>query len=76
MPLNMSKVSSADSGILSGPKAANLGQLKQLFPEHVVNGIVIPFGVFKDHMNQQMPGKGQSYWEYLTEIFNTAKTHA
>ncbi|AZQ42880.1 PEP/pyruvate-binding domain-containing protein [Nonlabens ponticola] len=74
MPLNMSEVSSADSGILSGPKAANLGQLKQLFPQHVVNGIVIPFGVFKDHMNQQMPDRGQTYWEYLTEIFKTAET--
>ena len=73
MPLNMSKVSSADSGILSGPKAANLGQLKQLFPEHVVNGIVIPFGVFKDHMNQQIPGKQMTYWNYLTEIFDTAR---
>lgn len=74
MPLNMSNVSSADSGILSGPKAANLGQLKQLFPEHVVNGIVIPFGVFKDHMNQQIPDEERTYWEYLTEIFNTANT--
>ncbi|PRP68023.1 PEP/pyruvate-binding domain-containing protein [Nonlabens agnitus] len=74
MPLDMSKVSSADSGILSGPKAANLGQLKQLFPEHVVNGIVIPFGVFKDHMNQQIPGQDQTYWQYLTQIFNTAKS--
>ncbi|BAO55169.1 phosphoenolpyruvate synthase [Nonlabens marinus S1-08] len=72
MPINMANVSSADSGILSGPKAANLGQLKQLFPEHVVNGIVVPFGVFKDHMNQKMPSKDQSYWQYLTEIFNTA----
>ncbi len=73
MPINMANVSSADSGILSGPKAANLGQLKQLFPQHVVNGIVVPFGVFKDHMNQKMLGKEQSYWEYLTEIFNTAE---
>lgn len=73
MPINMANVSSKDSGILSGPKAANLGQLKQLFPEHVVNGIVIPFGVFKDHMNQKMPNKEQSYWEYLTKIFKTAE---
>jgi phosphoenolpyruvate synthase/pyruvate phosphate dikinase len=73
MPINMANVSSADSGILSGPKAANLGQLKQLFPQHVVNGIVVPFGVFKDHMNQKMPNKNQSYWEYLTQIFKTAE---
>jgi hypothetical protein len=74
MPINMSNVTSADSGILSGPKAANLGQLKQLFPDKVVNGIVIPFGVFKDHMNQKMPGKDQSYWQYLTSIFKTAQS--
>jgi hypothetical protein len=76
MPINMANVSSADSGILSGPKAANLGQLKQLFPQHVVNGIVVPFGVFKDHMNQTIPNqdRSRSYWEYLTEIFNTSNT--
>ncbi len=73
LPLDMAAVGSADSGILCGPKAANLGQLKQLFPKNVVNGIVIPFGVFKDHMNQHMPQTSGSYWDFLMSAFAKAK---
>ena len=73
LPINMADVSSSDSGILCGPKAANLGQLKQLFPQNVVNGIVIPFGVFKDHMNQKMPQTDGSYWDFLMSAFAKAK---
>ncbi|ARN79461.1 phosphoenolpyruvate synthase [Nonlabens spongiae] len=72
-PIDMSIVDSGDSGILCGPKAANLGQLKKLFPEHVVNGIVIPFGVFKDHMDQNMPGASGSYWDFLVSAFAKAE---
>ena len=58
-----------DSGRICGPKAANLGQLKRLFPEHVADGLVIPFGVFRDHMDQPMPGTGGTYWAFLRDTF-------
>jgi hypothetical protein len=70
--LNLSDLDAQDSGILTGPKAANLGQLKAMFPEYVVDGIVIPFGVFRRHMNQDMPGTGGSYWAFLTGTFREA----
>ena len=68
----LDKVSAGSSGILCGPKAANLGQLKLMFPEHVVDGLVIPFGIFRMHLDQTMPGQTRSYWEYLGNIFETA----
>jgi len=71
--LDMSKINSSYSGKWCGPKAANLGQLKQLFPDHVVEGVVIPFGIFKDHMLQKMPGQEYSYWAYLQSIFSDEK---
>ena len=73
--LNLRNVGSEDSGIRCGPKAANLGQLKQLFPENVVEGLVIPFGVFREHLDQQMPGQppGTSYWTFLNDRFTRAK---
>ncbi len=71
--LNMRDVDASDSGELCGPKAANLGQLKQLFPEQVVEGLVIPFGIFRDHMNQPMPDQGKSYWNYLNDMFAEAE---
>lgn len=68
--LNMSKIGASSSGKWCGPKAANLGQLKQMFPDHVVEGVVIPFGVFKDHMMQVIPGQTITYWSYLKNIFD------
>jgi len=70
--VNLRSVNSKQSGVLCGPKAANLGQLKQMFPDHVVEGFVIPFGIFKQHLEQKMPGKEFSYWAYLNSIFKNA----
>jgi len=67
----LSDLRAADSGRISGPKAANLGQLKSLFPEQVVEGLVIPFAVFREHMDQQMPGKDLTYWGFLNQTFKT-----
>lgn len=67
--LDLKHIRSSHSGKWCGPKAANLGQLKSFFPEHVVEGVVIPFGVFKDHMDQEIPGLGESYWTFLRRIF-------
>ena len=71
--LNLRSVDAEDSGKLCGPKAANLGQLKKMFPEKVVEGLVIPFGIFRDHMNQPMPNQSGSYWEYLSSTFKQAE---
>ncbi len=71
--LNMRQVSAENSGALCGPKAANLGQLKRMFPDNVVEGLVIPFGVFRRHMDQAMPGGDGSYWDFLSALFREAE---
>ncbi|MFT5143338.1 MAG: hypothetical protein ACI80V_001540 [Rhodothermales bacterium] len=60
---------SEDSGRLCGPKAANLGQLSSMFPGHVAPGFIIPFGVFKQHMAQTIPGGTTTYWAFLRAAF-------
>lgn len=70
--LNLRDVQSSFSGKLYGPKAANLGQLKRTFPDKVVEGLVLPFGIFREHMDQQMPGREISYWQYLNNVFTQA----
>ncbi|MFC2102568.1 PEP/pyruvate-binding domain-containing protein [Bacteroidota bacterium] len=70
--LNLRDIHAIHSGKLCGPKAANLGQLKLLFPDNVVEGLVIPFGIFKKHMNLSMPGKATTYWEFLNQSFQHA----
>ena len=71
--LNLNSIDASYSGKVSGPKAANLGQLKKMFPEHVVNGIVLPFAVFRQHMNQSIPGHNTNYWAMMIGIFDHAE---
>ena len=71
--LNLRSVDANDSGKLCGPKAANLGQLKKMFPDKVVEGLVIPFGIFREHMNQPMPDQTVTYWQFLNDMFAQAE---
>lgn len=68
--IRLSDLRAVDSGRICGPKAANLGELKHLFPDFVGEGIVIPFGIFRQHMDQPMPGTGGSYWQFLTRALD------
>jgi len=49
MPIDLNDVRRKDSGVFCGPKAAYLGELKHIFPDHVARGIVVPFGAYYDH---------------------------
>ncbi len=71
--LNLRDVDASESGKLCGPKAANLGQLKKMFPDMVVEGLVIPFGIFRAHMDQNMPGQNTTYWKFLNAMFAQAE---
>ncbi len=48
----LTEISEADAGIRVGPKAAELGRLKRLFPERVSDAAVIPFGAFVAHVDR------------------------
>ena len=71
--LNLTEVEAGSSGVVCGPKAANLGELKKNFPDHVVDGFVIPFGIFRAHLDQNIPDQDQTYWGYLTDIYASAR---
>lgn len=70
--IDLSDLNLSTSGRVCGPKAANLAQLKRLFPDKVSPGFVIPFGVFRDIMEQPMPDTHASFWEFLQETFAEA----
>ncbi len=70
--ITLNQLRASDSGKTCGPKAANLGELKYLFPDKVVEGFIIPFGVFRQHLDQAMPGTQTSYWQFLQETFTLA----
>jgi len=71
--LNLRQVDATQSGKTCGPKAANLGQLKQMFPENVVEGLVLPFAVFRQHMDQTAPGFPTTYWNMMNKVFATGE---
>jgi hypothetical protein len=63
VPLELLRAS--DSGRLVGPKAAKLGELKLHYPEAVTEGVAIPFGAFRQVLDQPRSGSGQSQFEWM-----------
>jgi hypothetical protein len=58
-----------DSGRICGPKAANLGELKRYFPQAVTDGLVIPFGIFRELLDQPIEPGGPSVFHWMQEQY-------
>ncbi|HDP89466.1 MAG TPA: phosphoenolpyruvate synthase [Thioalkalivibrio sp.] len=54
-----------DSGRTVGPKAANLGELAHHYPAQVNRGLVVPFGVFREFLNQPIAPGGPAAYDWL-----------
>lgn len=67
--LALSEVSARDSGALCGPKAANLGQLLRFFPDKVAVGLVVPFGVYYEHIRRPLGGQGKTLDQEIIEAY-------
>jgi len=59
------RIRAVDSGRTVGPKAANLGELSHYYPDKVNPGLVIPFGVFRQHLDQAMVAGGPSVFNWM-----------
>ncbi|MGD8989979.1 MAG: PEP/pyruvate-binding domain-containing protein [Desulfobacterales bacterium] len=60
---------STDSGRICGPKAANLGELKHFFPEAVADGLVIPFGLYRQLLEQPIEPGGISAFRWMQDQY-------
>jgi hypothetical protein len=49
-PIPLAELRGGMAGTVVGPKAANLGELANLFPGRVEQAIALPFGIFADHV--------------------------
>ncbi len=67
----LTELTAQDSGAKAGPKAANLGQLSHFFPKNVAPGLVIPFGIYYEHIHRSIDGGPP-----LDEQIAKAYTHA
>jgi hypothetical protein len=52
--LALTDLRAEDSGVIVGPKAANLAQLARYFPREVAPALVLPFGVFFQHLDRPL----------------------
>jgi hypothetical protein len=50
----LTELTAQDSGARAGPKAANLGQLTHFFPQNVAPGLVVPFGIYYEHIHRSI----------------------
>ena len=64
---------SADSGAIVGPKAGNLGQLRQLFGDKVAPGFAVPFGVYYAHADRDLDGSGKTLLRQIQETLREAE---
>jgi phosphohistidine swiveling domain-containing protein len=65
----LSKLRARDSGRLSGPKGANLGELKHHFGDAVPDGFVISFGVFRQVLNQPIEPGGPPVFDWMKQQY-------
>ena len=61
----LERLRTADSGRVSGPKGANLGELRAVFGSQVPDGFVIPFGAFRRVLDQPLEPGGPSVFEWM-----------
>ncbi len=72
LPLHQLRASEA--GVTVGPKAANLGQLASYFPNQVAPGLVIPFGVYVEHVDRVLEaGSKTTLRQQITEACGQAE---
>jgi hypothetical protein len=67
--VSISDLRATDSGRVSGPKGANLGELKHYFGDQVPNGFVIPFGAFRKLLDQPLSRGGPPVFEWMKQQY-------
>lgn len=66
---SIANLRATDSGRRSGPKGANLGELKFLFGDAVPGGFVIPFGAFRALLDRKLAPGEPSVFEWMIERY-------
>lgn len=72
--ISLQDLRAADSGRLTGPKAANLGELKYHFTEAVPDGLVIPFAFFRALLERPIEPHGPSVFSWMQEQYQLIRS--
>ncbi len=63
--VSLAELRAVDSGRISGPKGANLGELTHHFADRVPHGFVIPFGAFRKLLDRPLEEGGPAVYEWM-----------
>jgi hypothetical protein len=69
-PIPLSRLRGTDSGVTVGPKAAQLSELKSRYPDAVSPGLALPFGIFRQMLDQPFNEQGLSAFVWLTAQYD------
>ena len=67
--LRLSTLRADDSGRTVGPKAAKLGELFHHYPDAVAEGLTIPFGIFRELLDQPYRDTGESVYDWMVRNY-------
>ncbi|HEY8156346.1 MAG TPA: PEP/pyruvate-binding domain-containing protein [Myxococcota bacterium] len=65
----LERLRTSDSGRVSGPKGANLGELRAVFGSRVPDGFVIPFGAFRRLLDQELEPGGPPVFDWMKQQY-------
>ena len=63
--ISLADLRSEHAGRIAGPKAANLGELKYHFPQAVTSGLIVPFGAFRELLNQPYEDSSKTVFDWM-----------
>ncbi len=63
--ISLANLRAEHAGRIAGPKAANLGELKHHFPQAVTSGLVVPFGAFRELLDQPYADSSTSVFDWM-----------
>jgi len=72
--VDLGNLRATDSGRIVGPKAAKLGELKAHYPEAVANGAAVPFGIFRELLEQPAPSGDGSMFDFIVVGYRALET--
>jgi hypothetical protein len=72
--IGLSQLRATDSGRNSGPKGANLGELRHYFGDAVPDGFVITFGAFRKVLDKPIRPGGPSVFDWMKAEYDRQET--
>ncbi len=72
-PISLHGLRASASGVVVGPKAANLGELAYIFPDRVSAGVAVPFGMFVRHVDRPYAGSRRTVLAELRAAYDSAR---